>query len=214
MPKTVITVARQVWSRGDDVAAELARVLGVQLLDRQIIEAAAMAVGVSPDTILEAERVPSFLERMLEYLGQRPSGLDPLNDFTIEQPASLTMGTENYRNLIEDVLRKTAQESDAVIVGHGGAVVLRDVPYVFKVMVCAPLRTRVQRLQEYEHLSFEEAERRMREDDKNRLDYFQTYYKVNWLHPSLYDLCINTARLDTNAAVELIHQALGKARLE
>ena len=214
MPNIVIAVARQVWSGGDDIAAELARVLGVQLLDRQIIEAAAMAVGVSPDTIMEAERVPSFLERMLEYLGQRHGGLDPLNDFTIEQPTTLTMGTENYRHLIEDVLRKTAQETDAVIVGHGGAVVLRDVSYVFKVMFCAPLRMRVQRLQEYEHLSTEEAERRIREDDKNRLDYFQTYYKVNWLHPALYDLCINTARLDTTTAVELIHQALGKAHLE
>ena len=44
-------------------------------------------------------------------------------------------------------------------------------------------------------------------DDKQRVDYFQTYYKVNWLNPALYDITINTARLDNQAAVEVIKEA-------
>lgn len=214
MARTVITVARQMASGGDHIAAELAQSLGVQLLERQILEAAAAAAGVSPETISQAEHVPSFLERMLEYLGQHAGGLDPLSNFALESPASLTMTTDNYRHLIEEVMRKTAQESDSVIVAHGGSVVLRDLPYVFKVFLCAPFRIRVQRLQEYEHVSTEEAERRIREDDKIRLDFFQTYHKVNWLNPALYDLTINTARIDNTTAVELIRSAHAKAMLE
>ncbi|MBI2887044.1 MAG: cytidylate kinase-like family protein [Chloroflexi bacterium] len=214
MPRTVITVGRQMASGGDLIAAELAKALGVQLLEHQIIEAAAAAAGVSPETIIQAEKVPSFLERMLEYLGQHTGGLDPLSNFSMERPAGQTMTLESYRHLIEDVVRKTAEESDAVIVAHGGAVVLRDMPYVFKIMVCAPVRVRAQRLQEFEHIAADEAERRIREDDKTRIDFFQTYYKVNWLNPAVYDLCINTARLDTEAAVDLIVKAHGKAITE
>ena len=210
MERKVFTVARQMASGGDQVAADLAQFFGIPLLERQILEAAAAAAGVSTETIGEAEKVPSFLERMLEYLGQHSGGLDPLGNFSMETPAALTMTTDSYRHLIENVLRQTAQDADAVIVAHGGAVILRDLPYVFRVLVCAPFELRVQRLQEFEHIPMAEAQHRIREDEKTRLDYFHTYYKVDWLNPSVYDLCINTARIDTATAVDLIKEAFAK----
>ena len=212
MARTVITIARQIGSGGEEVASELATALGVQLIERQILEAAAASAGVAADTIAQAEKVPSLLERMLEYLGQHAGGLDPVGDFSME--GAITSGafnpamtTEGYRQLIEDVLRRTAAESDAIIVAHGGNVVLREVPYVFKVMICAPVRVRTQRIQELEHVSSEEAEKRVRDDDKTRIDYFQTYYKVNWFNPALYDITVNTSRLESRAAVEVIQAA-------
>lgn len=218
MEHTVITVARQIGSDGDRVAAELARVLGIQLIERQILEAAAAAAGVSPEAIQQAEKVPSFLERMLEYLGQQGGTLDPLGDMSAEAPAVLgafnpALTTDAYRLLLEEVIRKAAQESEAVIVAYGGSVVLRDMPNVFKVLVCAPSRMRMQRLQDTLHCTPEEAERYVREDDKLRADYFQAYYKVNWTNPALYDLTINTARISVQSAVELIQNAHKQVKL-
>lgn len=218
MPRTVITIARQIGSEGDQVAGELARTLGVQLIERQILEAAAADAGVSPEALQQIERAPSFLERMLEYLGSQGSGLDPIVDAPVAE--SLATGafnpaltTDAYRLLLEEVIRKTALENDAVIVAHGGSIILRDMPFVFKVLVCAPSRLRMQRLQELLGCSAEEAERRVREDDKARGDYFQTYYKVNWTTPALYDLCVNTARLSTQTAVDIIVKAHHDAKL-
>lgn len=218
MPRTVITVARQIGSEGDRVAAELAQALGVQLIERQLLEAAANAAGVSPETIQQAEKVPNLLERMLEYLGSQGSGLDPLVDLPTEGTAAagafnVAMTTDAYRQLLERVIRQTAQETDAVIVAHGGSIVLRDLPYVFRVLVCAPSRVRIQRVQDMMHSSLEEAERQVREDDKLRAEYFQTYYKVNWTNPALYDLTLNTARLSTPGAVEVIRRAHSQAML-
>lgn len=215
MARTVITIARQYGSGAEEIASDLAQAMGVQLIERQVLEAAGAAAGVSPDTIAQAEKVPSLLERMLEYLGQHAGGLDPVGDFSMEGAVTAgafnpAMTTEGYRQLIEDVLRRTAAESDAVIVAHGGSVVLREVPYVFKVMVCAPVRVRAARIQEMEHISAEDAEKRVRDDDKQRLDYFQTYYKVNWSNPALYDLCVNTSRLESPAVIDLIKTAHGK----
>lgn len=214
MARTVITIARQMGSGGDLVASELAQSLGIQLIDYEIIHAAAEGAGVAPEAISQAESAPSMLERMLEYLGHHTGGLDPLTDFSMEGAFTPALATDSYRSLIEQVIRKTAMETDAVIVRHAGAVVLRDMPWVFRVLICAPTSIRIQRLQEHEHFSSEEAERLLREDDKQRIDFFQTYYKVNWLNPAIYDMCLNTTHLDVPQAVDLIKSAHGKAALQ
>lgn len=208
MSRTLITVARQLGSNGDQLAAALAQALGVPLIERQIVEAAAAAAGVSPDIVEEVEKAPTFVERMLEYLGQHAGGFDPLTDFSMEGSAGATgLTSDAYRHLIEQVLHRTAETSDAVIVGHGASVVLRDVPGVFRVLVCAPVRVRAQRVQEFEHISYEQAEAKVREDDKRRTDFFNLYYKVNWTNPAVYDLCVNTARITVSTAVEVIRAA-------
>ena len=207
MERRVITIARQLASGGDSIAADLAKGLKVPLIERQIMEAAAAQAGVSPETISEAERVPGLLERMFEYLGRYGGLEDPVPSLDMEAPFYGDMTRDHYRHLVEDFLRRVAETSDAVIVAHGGSVVLRDVPYVFKVLVTAPFDLRVHRLQEYESLPLPEAERRIREDDKSRLDYFRTYYKVHWLNSTLYDLCINTRCLTPQTAVKVIRKA-------
>jgi cytidylate kinase len=214
MNRTVITVARQMGSGGDLIGAEVAQTLGIHLLDHQILHAAAEAAGVAPETMQQAEAAPNLIERMLEYLGQHTGGLDPLTDFSMEGAFTPALAADSYRTVIEQVIRKTAAETDAVILRHAGGVVLRDVPYVLRVMICAPARVRIDRLQQHEHLSGVEAERRIREDDKSRTDFFQTYYKVNWLNPALYDLCINTANFSDKAAVDLIVQSQRSASLK
>ena len=212
MAHMVITIARQIGSGGDLIAADVAHALGIQLIERQILEAAANAAGVSPDTIRQVERVPSFMERMLEYLGNQSVSTDPL----VEMPVgglvtaggfNLGMTSDSYRDLLEQVVRKTAEETDSVILAYGGSVILRDMPSVLRVLICAPVRIRFQRLAEIMNCSAEVAEQQVRDDDKARADYFQTYYKVNWTNPALYDLTINTARLSPMAAVEAIKTA-------
>ena len=202
MARTVITVARQLASGGDLIAATLAKALDVPLIQSQIMEVAAERAGVSPSTINDAERAPGLLERMVEYLGRY--GAAEGTEKVMELPFYDLLTRDDYRHLVEDVIRGFARDSDAVIVAQGGSILLRDAPYVFKVLVTAPIDLRVRRLQEHEELDRPEAERRITDDDKSRLDYFRTYYKVHWLNAGLYDLCINAASLGTSAAVNVI----------
>ncbi|MBI2911268.1 MAG: cytidylate kinase family protein, partial [Chloroflexi bacterium] len=66
MGKIVIAAARTLGSGGEEVCAEAARRLRSPVLEREIITRAAASAGVSEDTVQEAERVPSFLARMVE----------------------------------------------------------------------------------------------------------------------------------------------------
>lgn len=207
MAGTVVTISRQMGSGGDVIAGKLAESLGVQLLDRQILEAAAMAADVAPDAIEEAEKAPPLLERVLEYLARSSAAMELGPDYSMDQSFAAPLTRDDYRHLMEQVLLRRAMETDAVIVGHGGFVVLKSLPHVLKVLVCAPFSVRVERLREFERTSQEEARQWIHDDDQARAGYFRTYYGIDWLHPGHYDLCINAGRIDTVSAVALIETA-------
>lgn len=200
----VITIARQMGSLGDEIAQRVADELRVPLVDREIITRAATLAGVSEESIMEAEKVPSFLERMVSLLGQYPVtwDLDVQTTTATTQPPPISVA--EYRRLIDDVVRNIAQTGSAVIVGHGSQLVLKDRTDVVKVFICSSFDLRVERVQEYLKVSKREAEEHVRQDDKERDDYFHTYHRVTWKDPYLYDLCINTSRIGIDAGAEVI----------
>ncbi len=212
MAGTIITIARQMGSGGDAIGAELARALSIPLLDHQILEAAAAVAGASPDDVREGERVPGRMTQMLEYIARSGgyAGESALVEMereawnTGEKPFRQALTRADYRGLIERVLRQTAQESDAVIIGHGGAIVLAGNPNVFKVLVCSPLELRIGRLQASEGLTYGAARDRIRTDDRERAEYFRTYYKLNWLEAGHYDLTVNTGHINPASAVGVV----------
>ncbi|MBM2826245.1 MAG: cytidylate kinase-like family protein [Dehalococcoidia bacterium] len=202
----LITIAREMGSLGDEIATAVSEKLQAPLLDREILFRAAALAGVSEASIQEAERVPSFLERMVATLGRYPVTWDVDMEGTTA-PLVPPLSTNVYRLLIEEVIRAMAQSGSAVIVGHAGQVVLKDFPSVLRVLVCAPFEMRVERVMKQASVPRAEAEKRMREDDKTREDYFHSYYRVAWRDPHLYDLTLTTTRIDTEAGAEIIFDA-------
>lgn len=195
----VITIARQIGSLGDEIAQAIAEELGVPLLDREIVIRAATLAGVSEESISEAEHVPPFLERMVSLLGQFPATWDV--DIQTPDSPPPALSTYEYRALVEDVIRGIAQTTGAVIVGHSGQIALKERSDVLKVLVCAPLKTRVGRVkQENEH----QAEEAVKHDDAERNNYYHSHYHLDWLDPLLYDLAINTQHLDVQTGKDIV----------
>lgn len=208
MTGKVITVSRQLGSDGEEIARRLAEKMGGAYLDREIVSRAAALAGVSEETVQEAERAQSFLERMVELLGRYPVAAElgvPITDL----PPTPPLTVDTYRKLIEDVIRSVAEKGPAVILGHGGPMVLREDRGALRVYICAPLERRIAYLMGREGITAEEAKRRIQENDNRAANYFRTYYRVNWHDPLLYDLVINSDRITVDAAVGLILQAAG-----
>jgi cytidylate kinase len=57
---------------------------------------------------------------------------------------------------------------------------------------------------ELERIITEEAERRIAASDRERLEYFKRFYKVQQELPTHYDLVINTDALTTTQAVAVV----------
>ncbi|MCK4978389.1 MAG: cytidylate kinase family protein, partial [Anaerolineales bacterium] len=62
-------------------------------------------------------------------------------------------------------------------------------------------------------ISLEAAQSQVEMSDKNRRNYLKRYYKVRWDNPELYDLIVNTARLNPSQAACLICQTLDQCLL-
>jgi cytidylate kinase len=179
----VITLSRELGSRGDDVAAAVAAALKLRLVGRELINQAARAAGVPEVALAEIDE--------LGLLGLKP-----------ERTA-----LELYRATVERVIREQAERGDVLLVGRGGQIVLAGWPGVLHVRIIAPADARMRCVQERCRISAEAAAARIAASDRTRAAFLRRHYGARWDDPRLYDLVINMARLTVEDAAALICQA-------
>ena len=181
---SVITISRQLGSLGDEVAHAVADKLDYQIIGRDLINQAAVRANV-PEVALAA--------------------IDDLGLLDLHPPPE---SIHAYQNSISEIMHELAAVGNVVIVGRAGQVILRDNPQVLHVKVIAPERMRFQRVAQQQNTTLECAQAQVLTSDKTRKNYLNKYYQVRWDDPQLYDLIVNTARLQPQQAACLICQAL------
>lgn len=234
----VITVARQLGSEGSVIATEVARRLSFRYFDREILHRAAEIVGFPDEQMLakleSKEHRHSIQQRILEAMPYVPpsvpsatmreygiGGAYVVAPMTIENYDAVakqyeaeqaervrTHAAKGYRALVEQAIVEQAEMGDAIIVGRGGQVILHDFPGVLNVLVMASESVRVDRLIERMGFGEKDARRRVRVSDSEREAYLKQFENSNWLDSTLYDLVINTGRVPTALAVDLICEAV------
>ena len=207
MGHRVITISEAIGSGGPDIAAALSERLGIRVIDREVLTAAAQEAGVSVEAIEEAEHVPSFLSRMIDLLGRYPVAAEMIGPAG-DVPPVPALTSDNYRMLIEDVIRGHADQGDAIILGHGAQRILKEYPNAVRVYVSAPLEARIARVREERELDAEAAEKFVREDDDLRRSFLKEYYKINRNEAQHYDLCVRTDKINFSTAVKIICEAV------
>ena len=191
-----VTISREYGSGGGEIAARLARRLGWQLIDHQIVAQAASELGVH-ETVVQAhdEHVGGVISRIFQW----PYPTSPED-------------AQAYYGMLRRVVLEAANTGHVVIVGRGGQALLADRRDVLHVRVVAPLEQRVAYVVLREGLDPGAARTRVQEKDSARIRYLQTQFQCQPDDPHLYDLAINTSILDLDRIVDLICQALeGKA---
>jgi len=180
---SAITISRQMGSRGDEIAWQVAQQLGWRWVNRELINRSALAAKVPQVALAEIDELGLF--------GLRPSAKE----------------WRAYQSQIEQFIRALADEGGVVIVGRGGQMVLRDHPDVLHVRVIASFEARVSWLQQKEKISVEAAQARLKESLKARAQYLQRSYGVQVDDPALYHLVINTGLMNVSQATDLVVQA-------
>ncbi len=203
----LITIARQLGSGGGKLGQRVAEQLGMTYVDREILRRAAEMAEVSEEAIRGTdERRPSILERMSAYVVgyQAPLAPEYMPPDVLFSPP---LPHDACRRLVEDVIRQVAARGNAVIVGRGAQVILRNYEPSLHVYVYAPMQVRVRAIAEREHVSPQEALQRAQESDRDRAGFLRSYYGVDWHDPDLYDLILNTGRIPIEDAVALVVEA-------
>jgi cytidylate kinase len=180
----IITIARQIGSLGNEIAAEVAQQLNYTLVDQTKLQEAAEAYGMLKSELEEVhEKRPTLVTRYL------------------------TMRHRAYLDMIQTITYQYARGDDVVILGRGATVLLSDVPSTLHVSMIAPFERRVEVVMAREGMTRPLAEQLVRESDQDRAGYMRYLFDRDWMDPLLYDLMINTHLITRERACELIVRA-------
>jgi cytidylate kinase len=209
----VITVGRQFGAGGATVGQMLATRLKVDFLDSGIIDEVARRLQLPKEEVeAEDEHPGSLLGRLLVALGSASTEpLIPPEAAAWTPPnAAPTFDTRKaILQITQHVLQEAARTGNVVIVGRGGAYLLRDFPGALHVFLRASEAVRVKTIMERLNIASEEAARkRLKQTDENWTSYIKQVYGHDRNHPAHYDMVLDTGRLGYKAAVESVLTAL------
>ncbi len=176
----VITISRQLGSLGFEIGNLVSDRLGYRIVWRELINEAAQRSG-APDVAL------AVIDE-LGLLGVTPSAKN----------------SQAYLDAVQAVVMEFARKGNVVLIGRAGQRILAGFPGALHVRLIAPLDLRIQRIAKEQNISLDSARAQIEASDAHRRQYLKRYYQADWDDPSLYDLIINTGRITSQAASELI----------
>jgi cytidylate kinase len=196
----VITISRELGGEGDKIADLLCQELGYCRVDKAMLTHIAEEAGVDAKAVLAKERAVTRRPRLISDQMASLYGKDP-NAFG-EKAA---MDDQIYARVVRETMERFAREGNAIIVGRGGQMVLRDWPTALHVRLYAPLEVRVQRLMQRFNISEPEAKRRIAGSDEQKRQYIRHMHKnANWRDLKYYHLAVNTGHISPEVAARII----------
>jgi cytidylate kinase len=186
----VITISRQMGSRGEEIAQVVARQLNYEYMDKNRIAEALRKYGLQP---LEIE---TFDEK-------KP----PFWDY-------MSIQRKRFLLILQALIYELAGRDDMVIVGRGGQVLLKGLPGVLHVRIVAPFVIRIERILEGGAKDPQEATGALRRSDRESSGFIRGYFDLDWQDPDLYDLIINTQSLSVDAAARIILESFHSFKIQ
>jgi cytidylate kinase len=187
---SIVAISDTLGSRGDVMGRELARYLKWDFADRAGIAKAAERYGEAAGELQQVtEERPSLWERF-------------------------TDSKRRYLLYVEASVFEMAARNHVVIVGHGAAIMLRDIPHALRVRVSAPEAERAERVRQTEGFTETGAQDAVRDSDNERASRMRYLYHVDMDDAFLYDLTINSERVDVDEGVRLMAEAVKLQRIQ
>src|ERR1700681_4382892 len=193
----IITIEREYGSGGGEIAKLLATRLGWKLYDQLLTEEIARLAKCSKAVVeVREERTDPLYYRLFKSF-LRGSYEGSLNAHKLN-----LVDSESILKLTEQVVHHAAKKGNSVIVGRGSQHFLRDRPDTLRVFLYAPRENKVRRLLA-RGKSEKEAEQLVDSVDRERADFIQKYFHVEWPDRAIYHTMMNTA-LGDEAVLHMI----------
>ena len=178
--KIIITIGREYGSGGHYVGKLLAKKLGVNFYDKNIISLVSKESGLSKNYIASNE--------------------ESLNNAKYES---------NNDNLIfiaeSKVIKKIAKTESCVIVGRCADYILDGNKDVLKVFLYSDEASKINRCVKYYGISKNKALNEIKKIDKERSKHYNFYTNKEWGNVSNYDLLINVDKYGVESTADLIY---------
>ncbi len=177
----VIAMTQEMATLGKDVALGVCEALGLQQVRHEVGDVVAGKMHVKKSLIRRIR------EGKASKIEKWAADEKTISIFTAEEVYDL------------------AAKGNVLIRGWGATFLLREVPHIPCIRVCAPMALRIQRLME--RLGTDDADLARREievDDAAHASRMEEHFNVRWGDPTLYDLTLNTERVPIAQCVEQV----------
>lgn len=180
----LITISHSIGTDGLSIAQKVAQGLSVELFDDAKLQDEALRLGISLDEVKSfEEKQPGFFDRLLS---RKP---------------------DIYLEFMQSVVYEISKKGQGVIVGHGSQALLKDFNCALHVLVHNRDENRIEKLIEQQGLPREAATKVLRKSDNTQRGFFRFAFQMEWDDPSLYDMVLNTEKIGSEVAAQLILDA-------
>jgi len=176
----VVTISRGAFSGGDAIAKSLAALLNYGCIDGdELVERAAASGAGEKDLKNALLKAPGLLDR-------------------------LTHRRAMHLAALQAALAEAVAGDNVIYHGNAGHLLLRGVVPALRVLITAPLESRIAMAAERLGVSRAEAEIRIARMDEERRKWVQFLYGEQWSDPALFDLVVNLSHAGIDEASSLI----------
>ena len=191
----IITMEREFASGGNEIGRRVAKKLGIELYDRNILIEAAKRLELPAIYVEQLEETAPG--SIIFNLSKTAIGGSHKNNTNLPMAERLFL---EEKKIIEEIVEK----QDCVIVGRCASYILKDRPDCLKVFVHADKQYRLQRAIETEKLAKDEAEEFLRKSDKRRSGFYNVHTGWKWGDMECFDICLDSGSLGIDCCVDVL----------
>lgn len=188
MEKYVVTISRQFGSMGRSIAHKMSELLGIEYLDRDIVEITAKRMGLPVSMISDEEEAvkAGFFGRIYPLGAGMPSIKDEI--FAVQN----------------NIIRDFTDKASCIIVGRCSEYVLRDRPNILRVYVYAPYEARIKNCVDNLFMDEKTARKLIKEVDRAREQYHKIYVPGYSSPFDNRDICIDSSKFGIEGTAKIL----------
>ena len=182
----VITIAREYGSGGRYIGRLVADKLGIKCYDKDLVIALSNQTGLS--------------EEYIENNEQKRNIMDALNNgyyFSLSNSDELFVEESK-------LIKELAKKESCVIIGRCSDFILKDNSNIINIFIYSDMEDKIHRAVERYGINEKDAEKEIKNIDKQRGNHYKHYTGKKWGETQNYDFCLNSDLLGVEKTANLI----------
>ena len=190
MPERIITISREFGSGGRTIGKLAAEKLGIPCYDKELIEKIAEESGYTAD-----------------YVKEETEALNGGLFSTLFADRSMGMTNQDKIWTLQcRIITDLAEKGSCILIGRCADYILEERENCLNVFIHASMEKRMERIVQQYGERDETPEHRVKEKDKQRMEYYKYYTGRKWGDVNNYQICLDSGELGINKCVDLICQ--------
>lgn len=199
----IISIGREFGSGGKYIGQELAKRFNIKCYDNELLAKVAEDYNIDMEMLEkvdEKQKSSFWYSFATNYVFSDNNEISPIS---AEDNLFLKQA-----KVIEDLYK--AQES-SIIIGRCSDYILKDKKNVIKIFIySSDMKFKINRKVKLENIKADIAEKKIKQVDKQRAEYYKHFTTQNWGDKDNYDLCIDTSKLDVENAINILEEYIKK----